>query len=96
MCVFIDKVIQELSSLKEILTSTFNNDETKIDVGNINDEISDEALAEEEKRRVRNIVIIEKFTKSGIEIYKNLNFSVISGSYVQNKQFEDKITRCKP
>ncbi len=95
MCVFIDKVIQELSSLKEILTSTFNNDETKIDVGNINDEISDEALAEEEKRRVRNIVIIEKFTKSGIEIYKNLNFSVISGSYVQNKQFEDKIKECQ-
>lgn len=95
MCVFINNVIKELSSLKKVLTSTFNNDETKIDVGNINDEISDEALAEEEKRKVRDIVIIEKFTKSGIEIYKNLNFSVISGSYVQNEQFEDKIKECK-
>ena len=48
----------------------------------------EDAKADIDKERLE---ICDKIRGIGIEIYENLNLSVIRGSYVENGNFEDRI-----
>ena len=83
---YINNVKSRLSFLKDYIENIFQDDKRQID-----DEINDKIINENKK----SIEIVSKFTDIGLEIYKNLNLSVISGSYIKGKQFERKIEKCR-
>lgn len=85
MCLYINKVINDLETLKNLTENSFKDSKTEIESSAIGDE----------KKKARDFVLLDQFTRKGQEIYTNLNFSVLNGSYVQKKEFEDKIIQCR-
>ena len=91
MCIYFNKVEEILNSLTEFVKKSFDYDDEKIE-----DDIrgGEHAAEKKENKNKQELRIINFFTDKGEEIYDNLNLSVISGSYVQNENFEDKIVGC--
>lgn len=93
MCEYFNKVKTDLEELQNFVAETFKNNNEKIEVTEKSTKGPKARVAEEAKNK-QNLSIISYFANTGENIYKNLNLSVINGSYVQNENFEDKIREC--
>lgn len=93
MCEYFNRVKTDLEELQNFVAETFKNNKEKIEVAKKSTK-GTKARAAEEAKNKQNLSIISHFANTGENIYKNLNLSVINGSYVQNENFEDKIREC--
>lgn len=81
MCQYFSKAESLLGSISPIYQDTFQD---KIEKPNSTQKINS-------INDIKRLKICDQIREIGIEIYENLNLSVIQGSYVENHNFEDRI-----
>ena len=99
MCVYLSKAKELLDTIHEAYTEVFPNTSTTCSEATSQNESS-----EKENQELELLLkLCRKIEKIGIEIYNNLNLSVICGSYAKNSHFEklisefiDKLSNLQP